>query len=81
MARHLIIVENEGRPDIANSVEHLEICTMNEKENKFKRYKIVFDDNGVAQLECFGDYEQDDQSEFGDYYEEHEDYEEFIRHP
>ena len=63
MSRQLVIVENEGRPDVANSAKHLEICTMNEVENKFKRYKIVFDKNGFAQLECLGNYDQDDQSE------------------
>ena len=61
MSRQLVIVENEGRPDIVNDIKDIIICTNNTKDGKYKRYIIYIDDNGVAQLECLGNYEQDEE--------------------
>jgi len=61
MTRQLVIIENEGRPDIVNDAKNIVICTNNTKDGKFKRYVIYIDGNGVAQLECLGNYEQDEE--------------------
>ena len=61
MTRQLVIIENKGRPDIVNDAKNIVICTNNTKDGKFKRYTIYIDENGVAQLECLGNYEQDEE--------------------
>jgi len=63
MSRQLVIVENEGRPDIVNDAKNIVICTNNTNDGKFKRYVIYIDENGVAQLECLGNYEQDEEED------------------
>ena len=44
-----------------NDAKNIVICTNNTNDGKFKRYVIFIDDNGVAQLECLGNYEQDEE--------------------
>ena len=44
MSRQLVIIENEGRPDIVNDAKNIVICTNNTKDGKFKRYTIYIDE-------------------------------------
>jgi len=61
MNNELVLIENQGCPEISTNIENIRLCMTNKRTGFFDVYKIVVDSNGVAQLKCVGDYDHQEE--------------------